>query len=61
MEFLPVILTFIGAYGLFLFLAYILARVFFPTIDIHDSDDKPGKVRAREKRFAPIGKDPLKA
>ena len=59
MEFLPVILTFIGAYGLFLFLAYLLARVFFPTIDMHGSDEKPRKARGREKTFIPIGKDPL--
>jgi hypothetical protein len=49
MEFLPVILTFVGAYGLFLFLAYILARVFFPTIDFQD-DEKPKKIRSRHSK-----------
>jgi hypothetical protein len=55
MDLLPVILTFIAAYGLFLFLAYILARVFFPTIDIHDADadDKPKRLKTRHsKRLA---------
>jgi hypothetical protein len=50
MELLPVILTFVGAYGLFLFLAYILARVFFPTIDIHESSEKPKRLRARQQK-----------
>jgi hypothetical protein len=51
MEFLPVILTFVGAYGVFLFLAYILARIFFPTIDIHDeADAKPKRMRQRHTR-----------
>ena len=53
MEFLPVILTFVGAYGLFLLVAYVLARIFFPTIDVHEEDEKPKKIRVRHsKRFA---------
>jgi hypothetical protein len=53
MELVPVILTFIGAYGLFLFTAYILARVFFPTIDVDEADAKPKRMRDRHsKRLA---------
>jgi hypothetical protein len=50
MEFVPVILTFVGAYGVLLLLAYVLARVFFPTIDIHDADEKPKKIRTRHSK-----------
>jgi hypothetical protein len=50
MELLPVILTFVGAYGLFLFLAYILARVFFPTIDLQDAEEKPRRLRQRNTK-----------
>lgn len=49
MDFINVLLTFAGAYALFLFLAYVLARVFFPTIDIHE-DEKDRKVRSRDDR-----------
>ncbi len=46
MELLPVILTFVLAYGLFLIIAYFLARVFFPSIEPED-DAKPKRVRKR--------------
>lgn len=53
MDLLSLILTFICAYGVFLFLAYILARVFFPTLNIEDPEDKPKRLRARHhKRLA---------
>lgn len=47
MDFLPVVLTIIAAYGLFLFLAYVLARVFFPTIDVQEEAGKPRRLRTR--------------
>lgn len=50
MEFLPVILTFVAAYGLFLFLAYVLARVFFPTIDLQDDEMRPKRIRTRQPK-----------
>ncbi|HLT73976.1 MAG TPA: hypothetical protein VKZ68_02785 [Ohtaekwangia sp.] len=46
MDLLPVILTFVLAYGLFLTIAYFLARVFFPSIDADDVV-KPKRERKR--------------
>jgi hypothetical protein len=47
MDLLSIIITFIGAYGLFMFLAYVLARIFFPIIDMKE---KPRRVRARHAK-----------
>lgn len=53
MDLIPLILTFIGAYGVFLFLAYLLARVFFPTLEMEDEQVKPKRMRERQhKRLA---------
>jgi hypothetical protein len=53
MDLIPLILAFIGAYGVFLFLAYVLARVFFPTLEIEDREDKSKRIKERQhKRFA---------
>ncbi len=46
MELLPVILTFVLAYGLFLTIAYFLARAFFPSIESDDAT-KPKRERKR--------------
>ena len=51
MDLLPVILTFIGAYGVFLFLAYVLARVFFPSIGENEKDVKSKRVRKQVSGF----------
>jgi hypothetical protein len=52
MNLIPLIFTFIGAYGVFLFLAYLLARVFFPTLEVED-DKKPKRIKDRNhKRLA---------
>jgi hypothetical protein len=52
MNLIPLIFTFIGAYGVFLFLAYLLARVFFPTLEVED-DKKPKRIKERNhKRLA---------
>ncbi|HYF69879.1 MAG TPA: hypothetical protein VD884_17175 [Ohtaekwangia sp.] len=53
MDLLPLILTFIGAYGVFLVLAYVLARVFFPTMDVDDEENTAKRSRERHhKRLA---------
>jgi len=53
MDLIPLILTFIGAYGVFLFLAYLLARVFFPTLEVEDERNKPKRIKERHhKRLA---------
>lgn len=40
MSILPFILTIIVSYGIFLGLAYLLARLFFPTIHVEDHHGK---------------------
>lgn len=54
MDFLPVLLTFLAAYGVFLFLAYGLARLFFPTLEVQDSDMKPRREKTKSVRRAYI-------
>lgn len=49
MEFLPVILTFVMAYGVFLAVAYFLARLFFPTLEI-ENEAKPKRTKRRSFR-----------
>ena len=45
------ILTFVGAYGVFLFLAYVLARVFFPSIEDDEKDTKHKRIKRQMSEF----------
>jgi hypothetical protein len=47
MELLPLILTIVASYGVFLFLAYVLARLFFPTIHVDDAELKEKRHHAK--------------
>ncbi len=49
MDLISLILAFIGAYGVFLFLAYVLARLFFPSLDVEDTQVKPKRTKERKK------------
>ena len=51
MDLISVILTFVGAYGVFLFLAYVLARVFFPSIE---DNEKIGKHKRITKHVSDV-------
>ena len=52
MDLIPLILTFVGAYGVFLFLAYILAKVFFPSLEIEEENNRPKRTKDRHNRLA---------
>ena len=47
MALLPLILTIVASYGVFLFLAYVLARLFFPTIHVDDQTMKEKRHHAK--------------
>ena len=47
MELIPLILTIVASYGVFLFLAYVLARLFFPTIHVDDPELKEKRQHAK--------------
>lgn len=47
MALLPLILTIVASYGIFLFLAYVLARIFFPTIHVNDPELKEKRHHAK--------------
>lgn len=49
MDWIIVLLSFAAGYGIFLLVAYLLARIFFPAIEIHDSL-KDRKAKARPSR-----------
>jgi hypothetical protein len=53
MELATVIFTFLLAYGVFIAIAYILARLFFPTLNLHDEHERIRRMKSRTgKRLA---------
>jgi hypothetical protein len=56
MELITVILMFVGAYALFMIVAYTLARYFFPTIEVKDEElPKPIiKKRVIQQEFSEV-------
>lgn len=50
MDFIAIMLTFVGAYGLFLFMAYVLGKFIFTEIEVNDLDDKATMVKTRTRR-----------
>jgi hypothetical protein len=49
MELVVLIVTFIGAYTLFMFVAYHLAKLLFPSLPVDDEREiKPKRVRSRQ-------------
>lgn len=48
MEFLPVVMTFVVAYGIFLAVGYFLAKLLFPSQEDNEDGERTKRVKKRE-------------